>query len=246
MDDMSWHIDRRDPVTILGLSGPLRLPGVPTVRGLLLKCLAECPAGVVVDLSGLTVTRPVVLMVFPAVLNRAETWPAVPVVLAAPTDETSAALRWSPATRTVPVRATVEAAVEAVRAGVAPLGRLRIHLRPTDAAAAEARRFMRDACAAWNLEDVVGEATVIVTELVDNAARHARTELVVTLAYRGIYLNIAVSDGTPEPARRRTDVSAPGSSLPGKGLRLVDEFAAAWGTLPTEEGKTIWATVRVR
>ncbi|GAA0233145.1 STAS domain-containing protein [Cryptosporangium japonicum] len=242
---MSGHIDRRDPVTVLALSGPLRLLDVPVVRGLLLKCLAECPAGVVVDLSALTVVQPVVLMVFPAVLNRAATWPAVPVVLAAPSEATLAALHRSSVTRTVPVRATLDEAVEAARTGSAPLGRLRIHLRPTDAAAAEARRFMRDACAAWSLEGVVDEATVIVTELVDNAARHARTELVVTLAYRGIYLNIAVSDGAPEPARKRTDASAPGYSLPGKGLRLVDAFATAWGTLPTEDGKTTWATVRV-
>ncbi|MFG1922007.1 ATPase [Cryptosporangium sp. NPDC048952] len=224
MDELSWKVEQRDDVTVIRLRGHLGLPDVPVVRGLLLKCLAECPAGVVVDLAELTVTRPVVLTVFPAVLRRAAPWPAVPVVLTGLVHSS-----------VVPIYPSVDEAIAAVERGT-PAGRVRMCLRPTVAAASDARRFTRDACAAWELDGVVDEAAVIVTELVDNAARHARTELAVTLAYRGVYLNIAVYDGSPEPACHRS---------PGKGLRLVDAFATAWGTLPTASGKTTWATVRV-
>lgn len=245
MGQLSWHVDRRDAVTVVRLSGSLGLPGVPTVRGLLLKCLAECPSGLVVDVAGLTVTRPLLLTVFPAVLSRAAAWPAVPVVLAAPDDALAAALHESTVARTVPIRETVDDAIDAVADG-APLGRLQIHLRPTSAAPAEARRFTRDACAAWHLGAIADEAAIVVTELADNASRHARTPFVVTLAHRGAYLHIAVRDGGPEPARKHTSApAADAPGVPGKGLRLVDAFATAWGTLPVAGGKTTWATVRV-
>ena len=250
MDDLSWAIDREHPVLVLRLAGQLRLRTVPVVRGLLLKCLAECPAGVVVDLAGFTVSQPQLLAVFPAVLDKAAVWPGVPIVLAAP-DENVSAILGGFAARTVPVRATVGEAIEAA-GGSAPLGRLRIHLPPTVAAAAEARRFTHDACAAWDLGAIADEAAVIVTELTDNAARHARTEFTLTLSYRGRYLHVAVHDRAPEPARkfRIPDPAEPAPviqepTLPGKGLRLVDAFATAWGTLPTTDGKTTWATIRV-
>jgi hypothetical protein len=238
VDELSFQVDRQSPVTVIRIAGHLRLESVPRVRGTLLKCLAECPAGVVVDLAALTVTQPIVLTVFPAVLDRATTWPAVPVVLAAPDEATAAALCHT--APSVPVRPTVESAIDAAAAG-APLGRLRLFLEPTRLAPAEARRFTRDACAAWDLDAVVDEATVIVTELADNAVRHARTEFEVTLSYRGIYLNIAVHDGEPQPAREHTPAGGAG-----RGLRLVDAFATAWGTLPTADGKATWATIRVR
>jgi hypothetical protein len=245
VDGVSGEIDRQNAVTVIRLSGRLRPRDVPDLRSLLLKCLAECPAGIVVDLAALTVSNPILLTVFPAVLGRAATWPAVPVVLAAPSHATALALHRSAAARTVPVRPTVEAAIEVARSG-APLGRLRIFLPPTTAAAAEARKFTRDACAAWNLDAVADEAILIVSELSENAARHACTEFVLTLSYRGPYLHVAVSDGAPAPARKQTGTPAdPASPALGRGLRLVDAFAVAWGTLPTADGKTTWATIRI-
>ncbi|MFI5958854.1 ATP-binding protein [Cryptosporangium sp. NPDC051539] len=241
MDTVRWQIDRHNPVTVIRLDGHLRPRSVPGLRAVLLKCLAECPTGLVVDLAELTVSQPVLLAVFPAVLERAASWPAIPVVLAAPNDATTLALRRSPAAKTVPVRPTVEEAIQAAGRG-APLGRLRLYLQPTVASPGEARRFTRDACAAWHLEAVVDEAAVLVTELTDNAATHARTPFVLTLSYREHYLHIAVHDGAPAPARKHTGSAEP---LLGRGLRLVDAFATAWGTLPTAEGKTTWATLRV-
>jgi hypothetical protein len=146
----------------------------------------------------------------------------------------------------VPIHVTVPEAIDAARRG-APLGRLRLRLRPTAAAAAEARTFVRDACSAWGIDAVVDEATVIATELTDNAARHTNGTFTLTVSYRSFYLHLAVHDSSPEPARIRSDEDPDGSpALTGKGLRLVDAFATAWGTLPVADGKTTWATLRIR
>ncbi|TQS41948.1 ATP-binding protein [Cryptosporangium phraense] len=241
MGELRWEVGETGAVTLVGLSGSLGLAGVPAVRGVLLKCLAECPAGVVVDLSGLEVSQATLLTVFPAVLGRTADWPAVPVVLAAPSASAAAALARTSVPALIPVHPTVESAVDAVRGGH-PMPRVRLHLRPTDAASGQARALVEDACTAWGLDGIRNEAMVIATELADNAARHARTEFTVTVTYRAPMLHLAVRDRAHEPARLRRAATADGP--PGKGLLLVDEFATGWGTLPVVDGKTTWAVVR--
>ncbi|GAA0252568.1 ATP-binding protein [Cryptosporangium japonicum] len=113
---------------------------------------------------------------------------------------------------------------------------LRLYLRPTPAAAPEARRMLAAACAAWSIEDVGAAAAVVVTELVDNAVRHAGTDLIVTMTYRGAYLHLSVTDGSAAPS---TIPVGRGAS----GLRLVDIFASGWGVLPVPDGKSVWATL---
>ncbi|MFI5952626.1 ATP-binding protein [Cryptosporangium sp. NPDC051539] len=242
MGELAWETGENGSVTLIRLSGFLGLRGVPAVRGVLLKCLADFPAGVVVDLSGLSVRQPVLLTVFPAVLERTASWPAVPLALAAPSDSVAAGLGRTSVPMLVPVHPSVEAATDAVRDG-GRMPRVRLHLRPTDSAAARARALVADACTAWGLDRVRNEAMVVATELADNAARHARTEFTVTVLYREPMLHLAVRDRAHEPARLRPVELA--SGLPGKGLRLVDEFATGWGTLPTPDGKTTWAVIRV-
>ncbi|WP_157018022.1 ATP-binding protein [Cryptosporangium arvum] len=116
------------------------------------------------------------------------------------------------------------------------VARLRLYLRPTADAAPEARRMLAAACAAWSLEHVGEAAAVVVTELVDNAVRHARTDMLVTMAYRGSSLHLSVADRSVTP-----------STIPvGRGpcgLRLVDTFASGWGVCPVPDGKSVWAAL---
>ncbi|TQS44016.1 STAS domain-containing protein [Cryptosporangium phraense] len=240
MGVLSWTVEQADRRTVVRLDGFFALPDVPSVRGVLLKCLAECPSAVVVDLSGLTVSGPTVLTVFSAVVRSTAAWPAVPLLLAGATDEVAAALRRSGAGAELPIFGSLADALESD--GVHLRARLRLHLEPTADAPAEARRLAMDACAAWNLERLSPAAAVVVTELVDNAARHAGTALEVTIAYRGAYLHLSVTDGSPEPPRLSAEPTAEG----GRGLLLVDSFASGWGVLPVPDGKAIWATLPTR
>src|SRR6266542_1799086 len=78
-------VDLAGDVITLSLSGPLTLHRVPEVRGLLLRCLTECPAALVVDLSDLVVDSDLPLAVFPAVARRVRAWPgAAPILLCVP------------------------------------------------------------------------------------------------------------------------------------------------------------------
>ncbi|RFU38228.1 ATP-binding protein [Actinomadura logoneensis] len=92
-------------------------------------------------------------------------------------------------------------------------------------------------------ESVVDDASVIVSELISNALRHARPlpsgQVRVTWTRRGDIIEIAVSDGgaTTEPRR------GPGtlSSLGGRGLGIVETLAEGWGVRHEDGATTVWA-----
>ncbi|MFI6494334.1 ATP-binding protein [Streptomyces sp. NPDC050564] len=117
-------------------------------------------------------------------------------------------------------------------------------------AAEEARRLTRVALAAWGLDDDAETAALIMSELVANAARHARgPKIRVTVnrpADNRIYL--AVVDRAPHqlPQMRATDHDA----VQGRGLFLVDAVADRWGydfmgAGSQPWGKRVWAELTV-
>jgi hypothetical protein len=106
------------------------------------------------------------------------------------------------------------------------------------ASASEARRVARSALADWGLAPLDDTVSLLVTELVSNGVRHARTQLVLTLSLDGPCLRIAVSDGDP-----RVPVARPREELTvgGWGLALIDSLSTEWGTdIDDSRGKTVW------
>ena len=92
----------------------------------------------------------------------------------------------------------------------------------------------------WDLSGhagLVDTVNLLVTELVSNGVRHAKTELALTFTLDGSCLRIAVSDGDPRPpvARVRQELS-----VGGWGLALVDSLSTEWGTdIEDNRGKTV-------
>jgi anti-sigma regulatory factor (Ser/Thr protein kinase) len=98
------------------------------------------------------------------------------------------------------------------------------------------------------LEAVVDDATVIISELLSNALRHARPldtgEIRVAWSRHGDAIEVAVSDGgaATEPRRSRPTLS----SLGGRGLAIVETLAECWGVRhEIGGGTTVWAILRV-
>jgi hypothetical protein len=89
----------------------------------------------------------------------------------------------------------------------------------------------------WQLGDYESVAVLLVSELVANAAVHARTAMAVEMSETGDGLRIAVSDYSPRaPARRRYGLDA----STGRGLALVEQLSAGWGVDPLQDGKSVW------
>ena len=109
----------------------------------------------------------------------------------------------------------------------------------------EARRLGLQTSARWSLASVLvaDDATalaVVLTELVTNAVRHARSTSTLRLHLHDGVLRVEVADDAaalPLP-------SDPAPSEPtGRGLLLVGSLSTAWGIDPIPSGKVTWANL---
>ena len=95
-------------------------------------------------------------------------------------------------------------------------------------------------------DSVREDVLLLVTELVNNAVRHARAgpgrPMRVEVRRRSQLVRVAVVDGgsgfTHEPAL------CPGDESGGWGLFLVDRIADRWGVRSTSSGTRVWFEIR--
>ena len=134
--------------------------------------------------------------------------------------------------------------------------------QPVPAAAAAARRFVRDTLRSWELagdrgspgeraewtqrDALVDDAVLLTSELVTNAVLHAGTPVQVTCRLLGDLsdgaVEIAVLDRRPaqlRPDRPHTAAEA-AERTNGRGLQLPFELATAWGVTYARAAKAVW------
>jgi anti-sigma regulatory factor (Ser/Thr protein kinase) len=103
-----------------------------------------------------------------------------------------------------------------------------------------ARKYLAEH-ASWLEPDVLADALLIVSELVTNAVRYGRPEIVLSVSNNPPRVGVVVEDAgieMPIPASAAPDATEPN----GRGLLIVDALADGWGVLPREPppGKSIW------
>ena len=146
----------------------------------------------------------------------------------------------------LPLYTTVEEALDKAAARP-PYLRDELSLAPTATAPAAARLYVHDMLQYWRLalpdQDVLDRAELLADELVTNAVVRARTRLRLRLELRGDLLHIAVHDGSPRLLRL---VPHDPEGETGRGLRLVETLASAWGVYRRpDHSKVIWCTLRL-
>jgi len=117
----------------------------------------------------------------------------------------------------------------------------RLLLNAVPAAASEARRQIQAYIYAWDVAVDPQIATLLTSELVTNAIRHAAGEHVLLVMTSGSgQLRVDVHDTStcgPVP------VDAPAEAETGRGLMLVDSMSADWGFYWTVAGKAVYFTL---
>jgi anti-anti-sigma factor len=239
--DLRCELERLGFTSVLHVAGPLDMHTSPDLRTAFLKCLADEPELVVIDLADIRVVDEIALTVLPSLARHAATWPGSSIALAAAAPPVATALDRMAICRHIPIYSSLSAALaRADRAGLPR--RLRRRLPPQLASTSVAREMVDQVCVQWGLYSLTDVAQLIVTELVSNVIRHARTDMEVSLALRQRYLHVAVRDGCAAAPRR----GAPNDSLreEGRGLLVIEALTTAWGYAPAHGGKVVWATLR--
>lgn len=105
---------------------------------------------------------------------------------------------------------------------------------PADpAAVAQARKDATAQLEAWGLDDAGFVTELVVSELVTNAIRYAEPPIQLRLIHdRNLICEVSDASATA-PHMRRTRTFDEG----GRGLLLVAQLTAAWGTRQTTQGK---------
>lgn len=225
-------------------AGLLDVATAPQLRDALLKCIADQPSAVIVDLARLDLWRTYTLSVFTVVARRTAEWSGLPLILVVGTGvDARLRLHARAISRFLHVVPDVKSALAAIRQP--PVRRLiRLRLPPDPFSARTTRRTVTATCELWGYGHLSHDATAVASELVTNAVRHAGTDAELRLELRRGLLTVAVTDsdpsrpvlGTPVGDDLRTD---------GLGMVIVDAIACTWGSTPTTNGgKIVWAVLR--
>ena len=233
-------------VTVVRARGCLSLVTAPVMRAALLKCIAECPSAVVVDVTGCDSGSAAALTVFPAAAYGRAAQPTVPVLLCGPD-------RWFlrngglAALGTVPVYGTRVEALNAVEEARAAQRQVRLHCHHSVNAPRQAREAVSTACDDWDLGHLRSAAVLIISELVTNAIRHAGTDVDVEAMVRGTFLHLRVRDASPVPPSV-AELNPFTLADHGRGMPIVAQLSTSWGCVvnSTATGKVVWATLRTR
>jgi anti-anti-sigma regulatory factor len=240
---------------VVAFHGRLDLPSVPRFRRVLLKRLAEHPVAVICDLSGLSAIDPACATVFATVANHPVSgWPARNLLLCAARPGVAAVLGRLRVPHFLPLHATVEDAIGNASARPRHLHE-ELVLGPSPTAPRAARRFVREVCRFWRMEELDGSggrawgdelvdrAVLVVDELVTNGVIHggAGGELRLKVELCGEQLRLAVHDPGPRLLHQVAAVDREAEG--GRGLLLVERLVSAWGVRPGERGKVVWCVL---
>ncbi len=117
----------------------------------------------------------------------------------------------------------------------------RLLLNAVPAAAGEARRQVQAYIYAWDVGVDPQTATLLTSELVTNAIRHATGEHILLILTSGSgQFRVDVHDTStcgPVP------VAVPAEAETGRGLMLVESLSADWGFYWTVAGKAVYFTL---
>ncbi|MFF9819101.1 PAS domain S-box protein [Streptomyces sp. NPDC014006] len=124
----------------------------------------------------------------------------------------------------------------------APLATATTHLSATPESVPSGRGFLARALRAWGFADMADDALLLLSEILTNAVQHAHGPLGVHVCRTDTGLTVEVSDHSPHLPQPRLAAQDEES---GRGLLLVRTLADDWGVRPTDQGKTIWFSLKL-
>src|SRR6266536_5416 len=180
MTRLHTQIESDGPVATVRLIGGIDQTTICTAETTVTEVLTGQPDALLLDLSGVSCAEPAALLAFAALAHRASLWPGVPVILHAPDPVLRSMLTGQAVDRAVAVCPDRAAALALARCAPTPF-RLREQMRPVPGVARRSRDLATEACLIARIPELVASASIVTSELVANAVRHAGTPFELTL-----------------------------------------------------------------
>jgi anti-anti-sigma regulatory factor len=235
-DPLIWHEEMQEGIPVLVVAGELDASTSPVLLEAARQTMGRHGAGLLIDVSALSVSGAGVVTVFAAIVHAAMQWPDV-LVLFCTSAALASLLRSADLVDTRMLFAEAPEARSILLDRVAPVVE---DLLPVAGAAHRARDVVSDACLRWAEPTLVGPASLLAGELVTNASVHAGTMMSLRLELRRCHVSIAVTDGSADHAVYRPPSRGETS---GRGLQLVDAFSMMWGSTALPAGKVVWSAL---
>ncbi len=109
---------------------------------------------------------------------------------------------------------------------------------PVPQAVGASRRFVAEVLDSWDLARLDWDASLVVSELANNAVRHGASSFRVLVSRADAGVRVGVQDTAPGRPLRR---SAAAEDVDGRGMTIVAALSQDWGCHQLAEGKFTWA-----
>lgn len=176
-------------------TGQLTVRNRHRLRAAVMKCLADCPSAVVVDLARCQLVDRLAAAVFVAMRREAAVGPAINVLVAGA--DPTLAERITALDPRQPMFATAEQALRAISHGPAVATWRRGRFPAVPEATSLAGCLVADACVDWLRPDLTHLARLVMFDLVHDSYVCAPAELRVIVAMRSTGLVLSVRAHTP-------------------------------------------------
>lgn len=225
-----------DGVEVISLRGPVTADDALALAVSLAEATQLQPRAVLVDLTGAGPVAAQAWDVLKAGRSVAPGWPRPALVVCCDADQLAQGFARLGLTMH-PRR--LEGLAHVDDRSASP--RYRICLPHEATSPSRARAEMAQAAIRLGCSEITDELSLVVSELVTNAVRHAEPPVELEIEVGPDEVLVAVDDGSPgRPAATSASVDAEG----GRGLSMVETLCAETGVRPKPPGKTVWASLR--
>jgi hypothetical protein len=233
-------VQRLGTISVVSVQGPLGEAAGPAHHAVLLE-LAEAPAAVLCDLSGVTgVHDRDSLERLASLGDQKRRWPGTPIAVISPDPALREGLEEAPGGHHLAI-----AAAPADVWGSLAEGSMTATVRewmPADAPSAHtARELVARACLDWGRSSETAAATLVVSELVTNAMAFHGFDIEVSVARCGPRLRVAVRGPRTRPAAAGDTETL---DIAGPAMMLLEGVSESWGVLPARDDReVVWAVL---
>lgn len=236
------HPESHQDAATLTVEGLLDSSTYRTVRDAIIKAAIDEPRAVVVDINRLHAPSASAWTVFTSARWHVSVWPDVPILLVCAEQRVRRRVTKAGVTRYVPIYATPELALHAVRGQALQVRRrARTELARNISSLDTARSVIADWLTQWGVPEAIPAAATVATVFVENVLDHTESAPALIVESYQDSVAVAVEDGNSHLPGRHEDADR-GADLV-SGLAIVAALCRAWGATPTSSGKTVWGSV---